>query len=303
MEMMADSGISSTSCIPYYISGEGVEHFQHQNTAPPCETHCQNGYSLPLKQDTFSSAGVANYDWLKNVHGDATKIGITKTAIYQEGPVAFAFYANYAFMGYSSGVFSHCTGHDRANHAVYTFGWGVAASSYGKSSVEYFEASNSWGTRWGASGHFRIHPRCMTDVIIPGTIEGGVKNHLVGSVDPKIPRDRDNERWPWANPRPPAECPTTGDGCITDLAGSGNYSSNAVCVSNALNGKTVEVEEFDLEYGYDVLYVNGEAYTGSLEHGVGVDKLDGVTVDEQGIKFTSDFSNNKVGFKLCPGAR
>merc|ERR1719203_377729 len=116
MEFMAKTGIVSTSCLPYYISGEGSEHFQHQDSAPPCEEHCQGGYSLPMSSDAFSSAGVANYDWIQHVHGDAEKVSIMKTAIYEEGPVAFAFFANHAFMGYSSGVFSVCTGHDQANH-------------------------------------------------------------------------------------------------------------------------------------------------------------------------------------------
>merc|ERR1719491_393331 len=202
--MMAKTGVVSTSCLPHYISGEGSEHFEHQDTAPPCEQHCQGGYSLPMRNDSFSSAGAANYDWIVHVHGDAVKINTMKTAIYEEGPVAFAFFANRAFMSYESGVFSVCTGHDRANHAVYAFGWGIAAQADGGDAVEYIEASNSWGSNWGADGHFRIHPRCVTDVTIPGTIESSVAGHNVGTVDASIPRDPDNELWPWAKPD---ECP------------------------------------------------------------------------------------------------
>jgi len=299
MEMMARTGVASTSCLPYYISGEGTEHFEHQDAAPPCETHCQGGYSLPLGNDTFSSAGAANYDWLTHVHGDPTKIETTKNAIYLEGPVAFAFFANHAFMGYDSGVFSVCTGHDQANHAVYAFGWGVAAQADGGEAVEYFEASNSWGTRWGAGGHFRIHPRCMTDVTIPGTIEGSVVSHSVGSVDPKVPRDPDNEYWPWPKPD---ECPfNVNDGCVTDMEGSANYTENELCVSKALNGKAIRIVEFNTENGYDILTVNGRSFSGSEGHGLDVDSLNGLVVDEHGIKFQSDFSLNKAGFKLCEG--
>merc|ERR1719384_1666878 len=241
MEMMARTGVASTSCLPYYIGGEGTEHFEHQDTAPPCETHCQGGYSIPLGNDTFSAAGAANYNWLTQVHGDPEKIRMTKFAILQDGPVAFAFKANHEFMGYQSGVFSVCTGHDQANHAVYAFGWGVVASADGSGSVEYVEASNSWGENWGAGGHFRIHPRCITDVTIPGTMESTVVGHEVGTVDADVPRDPDNELWPWPKPD---ECPFV-DGCVTDLEGAGNYTQNEECVSNALNGKTVSVAEFD----------------------------------------------------------
>lgn len=297
MEMMARTGVASTSCLPYYISGEGTEHFEHQDTAPPCETHCQGGYSKSLRNDTYSSAGAANYDWLTHVHGDPTKMLTMKTAIYTEGPVAFAFFANHAFMGYHSGVFSVCTGHDQANHAVYAFGWGVVAQADGGEAVEYVEASNSWGTRWGAGGHFRIHPRCVTDVTIPGTIEAGVVGHTVGTVDHTVPRDPDNEYWPWAKPD---ECPTDDDGCVTDKEGAGNYSVNEQCVSKALNGKTIRVAEFNTEYGYDVVTINGRSFSGSEGHGLDA-SLNGLVVDADGpgIKFQSDFSLNKAGFKLC----
>lgn len=297
MEMMAKTGVVSGSCLPYYISGEGTEHFEHQDAAPPCEQHCQGGYSLPMRNDSFSSAGVGNYDWITHVHGDPVKIATVKTAIYQEGPVAFAFFANHAFMGYHSGVFSVCTGHDQANHAVYTFGWGIAASDDGGDSVEYFEASNSWGTHWGNGGHFRISPRCITDVTIAGTIESNVVNHHVGSVNPDVPRDPDNEYWPWPKPN---ECPYD-NGCVTDMEGSGNYTENEMCVSKALNGKTIRVEQFDMEYGYDILTVNGHGYSGSEGSGFDPQTLNGVVVDHRGIKFASDFSLSKAGFKLCEG--
>merc|ERR1719296_291911 len=218
-----------------------------------------------------------------------------KTAIYQEGPVAFAFKANYAFMAYGGGVFSHCSGHDRANHAVYAFGWGLAADADGESSVEYVEASNSWGTRWGTDGHFRIHPRCVTDVTIPGSIESTVVNHQVGTVDPSVPRDPDNAKWPWGIP---PECPFK-DGCVTDSEGTRNYSHNEKCISDALNGKKIKVVEFDMEYGYDVLFVNGKKFTGNTAYGVDLDTLNGMVVNENGIKFTLDFSENSAGFKLC----
>jgi len=295
MEMMARTGIASSSCLPYYISGEGTEHFEHQDIAPPCETHCQGGYSLPLGNDTFSSAGVAAYDWLVHVHGDPAKMAAMRTAIYQEGPVPFAFFANQAFMSYQSGVFSVCTGHDRANHAVYAFGWGVVANSEGGDAVEFVEASNSWGPHWGANGHFKIHPRCITDVTIPGSIESSVVSHHVGSVDPEKPRDPDNEYWPWEMP---AECPEL-DGCVTDIEwGSGNYSNNEVCVSQKLNGKRIRVAAFDLEWGYDTLKVNGKSYSGSKGGGLDL-SLDGLLVDSHGLRFESDSSIRQAGFKLC----
>merc|ERR1719422_1491130 len=299
MEMMARSGVASSTCLPYYISGEGSEHFEHQDVAPPCVTHCQGGYSLPMLNDTYSSVGVANYDWLTEVHGDAEKIRITKTAILQEGPVAFAFYANNAFMGYQSGVFSVCTGHDQANHAVYAFGWGVAPQADGGEAVEYLEASNSWGVDWGAGGHFRIHPRCITDVTIPGSIESSVVSHQVGTVDPDVPRDPENPAWPWPQP---AECPyDDDDACLTDMEGAQPYSDNEVCVSHKLDGKKIKVMEFETERGYDVLTVNGRRLSGKEGAGFNVSTVNGLVVERTGIRFESDFSETAAGFKICEG--
>lgn len=291
MEFMAKRGIVSSRCLPYYISGEGKEHFDHQDVAPPCETHCQGGYSKHMQEDVFFAKGIEKYDWLTQVHGDPGKIGMMKIAIYEEGPVSFAFNANSAFMGYADGVFSVCTGHDHANHAVYAFGWGTVPGDDGEK-VEYVQASNSWGRDWGADGHFRIHPRCVTDVTIAGTIEGNPITHLVGEVDSDVPRDSDNEWWPW-----PAldECPfNVNESCITDMEGEQeNYAANEICVSKALNNMKLKVVVFNTEASYDILRVNGHSYSGT---GKG---LDGVVVDEKGIKFQSDFSVQKGGFKIC----
>ena len=34
-------------------------------------------------------------------------------------------------------------------------------------------------------------------------------------------------------------------------------------MSKVLNGKAIRVEEFDMEYGYDILYANGKAFRGT----------------------------------------
>lgn len=296
MEYMANHGLASTSCLPYYIHGEGVEHFQHQDAAPPCMTHCQGGYGSALADDRFHSEGAGNYDHYANVHGDATMMASIRAAIYSDGPVAFAFKATHAFMGYTSGVFSGCDGSERANHAVYAYGWGVEASEEGEP-VEFVRASNSWGENWGAGGHFWIHPLCVVDVTVPGHIEATVVTHPVGPVDLTVPRDAHNPRWPWPQPD---ECPTQSDGCVTDIEGNASYAVNEKCVSSALNGKKIRVKEFDLEFGYDILTVNGQMFSGKDGYGFNKELLESLTVDEAGIQFASDFSVSQSGFRLCP---
>lgn len=293
--MMARQGVVSSSCLPYYISGEGSEHFQQQDTAPPCETHCQGGYGASMEEDAFWAQGIERYDWLVNVHGDTGKINTMKQAIFEEGPVSFAFFANSAFMGYKAGVFSVCTGQEHANHAVYAFGWGVVPDEGEEGPVEFVEASNSWGPRWGAEGHFRIHPRCVTDVTIPGTIDRNPVNHSVADVDTTKPLDPDNEYWPWAKPD---ECLLL-DGCVSDIEGSQSYAANELCASKALNGKRINVVEFQTERGYDFVYVNGVPYSGQLGFGLDLESLNGSLVGPEGIKFKSDVSIQGSGFKFC----
>lgn len=245
---------------------------------------------MSMAQDKFSMAGVEQYDWLREVHGDPAKIQRTKEAIYLEGPVSFAFNANSAFMGYSGGVFSVCTGSERANHAVYAYGWGVDASG-----MEFFESSNSWGSDWGVNGHFRIHPRCVTDVIIPGTMQGTIVNHAVGDVSAGVPADPDNENWPWKKTN---ECPFV-DGCVTDDEGAGDYVDNEECVSSKLNGKKIRVEEFATELHYDVVTISGHSFSGKEGAGLDINSLDGLVVGNDGIRFKADPSMTDRGFKLC----
>jgi len=282
-------GVVSKSCVPYYIVGEGSEHFQQQDEAPPCVGHCQAGYSLGMQEDLFSVAGAENYDWLTAVHGDPAKIQRTKEAIYTEGPVSFAFKANHPFMGYSGGVFSACTGREHANHAVYTYGWGT------ENGEEFFESSNSWGANWGVNGHFKIHPLCITDVIIPGTMRGTIVSHDVGNVEDGVPPDPENENWPW---KMKDECPFV-DGCVTDMERDGDYADNEECVSTKLNGKRVRIEEFVTESNYDNVRVNGHSFSGTFGESQDLDALNGMVVNQEGIRFTSDFSVTAAGFKIC----
>lgn len=286
LDMMADRGVVSTNCLPYYITGEGVEHFSQSERGPPCVSHCQQGYNLPMAQDSYKSSGVKNYDILM-VHGDTTSTANMKIAMYEEGPVSFAFKVVHDFFGYAGGVWSACDGTEHANHAVYAFGWGIYTDEWGQH-VEFIEALNSWGTRWGVNGTFRIHPICLVEVIIPGVIESSAMDHEVSEV---------NDMWPWEKP---AECPVDADGCVSDIELGNNYTSGELCLSSKLNGKKIRIAEFSLERGYDVVTINGYHFTGEAGYGLDVDTLTSLIVDERGLKFESDSSVEFPGFKLCP---
>lgn len=289
-DRVAQAGAVSSSCLPYYIGGEGVDHFQQQDESPPCAlmTHCQGGYSMSMADDVYSAPGVENYDWVAQIHGAEAGIALMKQAIYEEGPVSFTLYANGPFMGYAGGVFSACSQTGYANHAVYASGWGVL------NDTPYFQSSNSWGVNWGDRGRFLLSPICVVDCAIAGTINHNARVHEPGSVDDSVPEDPTNPLWPWPAPE---ECPVV-DGCVTDLEGEGMYGNSEKCVSDFLNGGTVHVDEFQLEDGYDVLQINGRSFSGSKEQAL-EDGLEGLVVDEGGISFATDGSVAGRGFRLC----
>merc|ERR1719215_561938 len=287
-EMMASMGVVSTNCLPYLITGRGTEHFENSGRAPACVSHCQQNYNKPMGQDAYISPGIAQYDELWPVFNDPDMMAMTKQAMYEEGPVSFAFEVTNEFFPYAGGVFSPCDGTEQANHAVYAFGWGVMENADGGEPIEFIEALNSWGTDWGVNGTFRIHPMCICEFVIPGTIESTIANHSVEEV---------NEFWPWD---PPMQCPVDEDGCVTDMEGDANYTASQLCFSSALNGKKIRVEEFETEYNYDYVKINGNIFWGSEEEGLDIDLLTSIIVDENGLKFVSDTNVEFPGFKLCP---
>lgn len=76
-----------------------------------------------------------------------------------EGPVAVGVNAG-AWHAYQEGILSakDCatTKQSQINHGVVAVGWGE------EDGTEYFILRNSWGTRWGESGHIRIERNSQT---------------------------------------------------------------------------------------------------------------------------------------------
>lgn len=158
-----ESGIPTTNCVPYFGTGEGIDHFQAHDVAPKCDQQCRGGYPRTVSQDRFKAPGVSQYQLLLDPFHTSGKLEQCKRAIFEEGPIAFGIYASYRFMGYKSGVYRGNCGLEGANHAVYIFGWGG----------DHLMAKNSWGENWGAGGKFNTSWCEMTDCTIPGPIDKG----------------------------------------------------------------------------------------------------------------------------------
>uniref|UniRef100_A0AC35U8H3 Pept_C1 domain-containing protein n=1 Tax=Rhabditophanes sp. KR3021 TaxID=114890 RepID=A0AC35U8H3_9BILA len=79
-----------------------------------------------------------------------------KSAIFLQGPIAIGMDAKHAsFMGYKSGIWSDpkCqSGVTKLNHAVLVVGYGTDP----KTKKDYYICKNSFGTRWGEQGYFKM---------------------------------------------------------------------------------------------------------------------------------------------------
>ena len=67
----------------------------------------------------------------------------------KESPIAIAMDADDIF-DYGDGVIKACPTTNRSNHGVVLIGYGTSGSD------KYWIIKNSWGSRWGEKGYFRI---------------------------------------------------------------------------------------------------------------------------------------------------
>jgi len=280
-----NGGLPSSRCMPYFADGEGTEHFQQTMQAPSCPTSCDEQYPRALSDDRFDPQGIINY---RRFHMPSLSVldSEIKAAIYAEGPVTFAFWANTVFMGYVSGIFGlnpdDC-GHD-PNHAVTAIGWGQ------EQGVEYILSQNSWGPDWGDHGHMRLALCVPTDWTIAGSMEAG------GDYPLPIPTEvvQTTSSSPARAPDPETiACKTDVDGCISSPKWPENYANNEECVISYSFGR-INVTHFSTEPSYDTLTVNDMVYSGNQgPHGV---------LPYTNIVWKSDAETTESGWRICPMA-
>jgi len=74
-----------------------------------------------------------------------------KKTISTEGPIEAGFEVYDDFMSYKSGVYRRNSDNLLGGHAVKIVGWGKE-----KDGSEHWIVANSWNTKWGEQGFFRI---------------------------------------------------------------------------------------------------------------------------------------------------
>jgi len=161
-------GIPSTNCVPYFGGQDFADHWTQSMPAPACPSQCDSRHPRSMADDFFKPKGLVPYSVVERP--DSHGIENLKQAIFAEGPLAYAFKASQAFMGYKEGVFSQGC-HSQPNHAVQAIGWGTEPASGWSSAHEFILSLNSWGADWGINGAFKVKPCVIRHFVIPGTME------------------------------------------------------------------------------------------------------------------------------------
>ncbi|KAF7277988.1 hypothetical protein GWI33_008984 [Rhynchophorus ferrugineus] len=92
--------------------------------------------------------------------GPAYRLGNETDIMYdiiRSGPVQATMLVYHDFFSYSRGIYRHTDlslSHLKGYHSVRIVGWGEEKTRFGLQ--KYWKVANSWGTKWGEDGYFRI---------------------------------------------------------------------------------------------------------------------------------------------------
>ncbi|PIC25499.1 hypothetical protein B9Z55_018407 [Caenorhabditis nigoni] len=125
--------------------GDGCKPYQFCNSAgcpdavtPECALSCQSKYNTEYAKDK-------NFAYYVGM-----TVGAIQTEIMTNGPVEASFKVYEDFYKYKSGVYKYTAGKMLGGHAIKIIGWGT------ENGTAYWLIANSWGTKWGENGFFKI---------------------------------------------------------------------------------------------------------------------------------------------------
>ncbi|XP_060519630.1 cathepsin B-like [Cylas formicarius] len=120
-----------------------------------CDDHpnkCRDYVGTPQCVKTCDDRSRSYNDSL--AFGELIKVFIKEEDIQREimnnGPVEATYTVYEDFASYKSGIYQPTTDVEISSHAVKIVGWGV------EDGVKYWKIANSWNTRWGEDGYFRM---------------------------------------------------------------------------------------------------------------------------------------------------
>lgn len=130
------SSIGNGLCKPYFLE------YTKGKAPPACQNSCKNSDKYPVNY-TLDRTKIKGYSLGK---GEAQMIA----ALNNGGSVTMAITVYQDLYSYNSGIYRYVSGDKLGGHAVRVIGYGVS------NGVKYWLIANTWGTRWGENGFFRM---------------------------------------------------------------------------------------------------------------------------------------------------
>lgn len=140
---------SGTGCRPYQYEpckfGDDGEIYCEPDLTklepPKCVRKCQSGYEVDYEDDLKFG---------EQPYGVGKSVRQIQMEIMTNGPVEAAFTVYEDFLHYTGGVYRYKKSREYGQHSVRLLGWGV------ENNTDYWLAANSWGSKWGDKGFFKI---------------------------------------------------------------------------------------------------------------------------------------------------
>jgi cathepsin B len=138
-DYLKDNGIVTDSCFPY-TAGDGKAPICKKQTCADNEN-----FAKTKAKNKYAINGAQNM----------------QKEIMTNGPIQVAFMVYGSFMSYTSGVYQKHFWEviPEGGHAVKIVGWGTEQQKgpFGRPyNVDYWLVANSWNTKWGLDGFFKI---------------------------------------------------------------------------------------------------------------------------------------------------
>mmetsp|Transcript_72249 Transcript_72249/g.109063 ORF Transcript_72249/g.109063 Transcript_72249/m.109063 type:complete len:324 (+) Transcript_72249:2-973(+) len=155
LDYAKSTGLVTEKCLPYLKSEGGP--------IPTCtDEPCLDFVSTPKCHK--SCADGSSFEGDKHKLSDVYGVEDIASEIAKNGPVEAAFTVYEDFVHYKSGVYKHTTGQALGGHAIKIIGFGE------ENGDKYWLVQNSWTTKWGDNGLFKI---------LRGTDECGIEDGAV----------------------------------------------------------------------------------------------------------------------------
>ena len=181
LRYLVEEGTVPEDCLPSnYLNTCGAKYLFWKGG---CENRCEDWQDRIIRANDYKQ--IANYDVLPEGEAYAELIAAIKQAIMEHGLIYTGIHVSFDFIRFNTGgVYKGKCKNDQAsiNHAVVIVGWEDDKSCW--------IAKNSWGTKWGEDGYFKIGWGSCGISLCPVYLTYGYKEGEVSSIS--IPPDRDD---------------------------------------------------------------------------------------------------------------